>query len=257
MGILRYKKHESLRIFGVFLALCASVSVLQADEFDDDFLSEEELYGDFEEETVVVRDPLESVNRVTFKFNDFVYSHVLRHVSNGYTAITPDPIEQGATNFFDNLLYPVRLTGNLLQGRFKGAWVETERFAVNTTLGVAGVCRAADRFERMQPIASEDVGQAFGAWGIGEGPYLVLPILGPSNCRDLVGYVGDLSVHPLRKPFSLIEDSTWQFAFDATEAVVRSPSSLELYFQMKDSAFDPYSSMKNGYSQMRRSMVEE
>jgi phospholipid-binding lipoprotein MlaA len=253
MRRLKYK-HELLRAFVVSWALCASVSAVQAEE---DFLSEEELYGDFEEERMVVRDPLESVNRVTFKFNDFVYTHVLRHVANGYTAITPDPVERGATNFFDNLLYPIRLTGNLLQGRFKGAWVETERFVVNTTLGVVGVGRAADRFERTQPIAPEDVGQAFGAWGIGEGPYLVLPILGPSNCRDLVGHVGDRAVNPLRKPFSLIDEARWQLAFDASEAVVRSPSLMDLYFQMKDGAFDPYSSMKNVYSQKRRSMVQE
>lgn len=248
-------KHCLLRCGALGLALCVSASALQA---EDDFLSEEELYGDFDDEAVVlVHDPLESINRFTFKFNDFVYTHVVRHVANGYTAITPDAVEQGASNFFRNLGYPVRLAGNLLQGRFQGAWVETERFAVNTTLGVVGVFKAADRFDRMQPIEPEDVGQAFGAWGIGEGPYLVLPLLGPSNVRELFGLVGDHAVHPLKKPFSVIDDSSWQLAFDGTEAIVKSPTLMDLYFQMKDGALDPYSSMKNGYSQKRRSMIEE
>lgn len=248
------KKYRALcYAWGLFL--CLSLTAVQA---EDDFLSEEELYGDFEEEaTMTVSDPLEPVNRATFKFNDFVYTHVIQHVANGYQAVAPEPVERGASNFFQNLGYPIRLVGNLLQGRVKGAWVETERFAVNTTLGVVGVWPAADRFERMQPLEPEDVGQAFGAWGIGEGPYLVLPLLGPSNCRDLVGYVGDRAVHPLKKPYSVIDDSGWQLAYDSAEGIVKSPALLDLYFQMKEGAFDPYSSMKNAYSQKRRSMVAE
>ena len=205
----------------------------------------------------MVSDPFENVNRVTFKFNDFVYMNVVQHVANGYTAITPDPVERGASNFFKNLGYPVRLTGNLLQGHFKGAWVETERFAVNTTLGLAGIYKAADRFESLQPIDPEDVGLAFGAWGIGSGPYLVLPVFGPSNCRDLVGFIGDRAVNPLKKPLSVIENYRWQFALDATGIAVNSPRLMDLYIQMKDGAIDPYSAMKNGYSQRRRSMIEE
>jgi phospholipid-binding lipoprotein MlaA len=231
---------------------------LTALQAEDDFLSEEELYGDFEEEdAMVVSDPLESVNRATFKFNDFVYTHVVKHIANGYQAVAPEPVERGASNFFKNIGYPVRLVGNLLQGRVRAAWIETERFAVNTTLGVVGIWPAADRFERMQPLASEDIGQAFGAWGIGEGPYLVLPLLGPFNCRDLVGSVGDRAVQPLKKPYSVIDDSGWQLAYDSAEGIVKSPGLLDLYFQMKQGAFDPYSSMKNAYSQKRRSMIEQ
>lgn len=237
------------------LTLCVSASVGLAE--DGDFLSEEELYGEHYEPAIVVRDPLESVNRVTFKFNDFIYMNVVKHIANGYQKVAPDPVERGASNFFKNLGYPVRLVGNLLQGRMKGAWIETERFAVNTTLGIVGVWPAADRFERMQPIEPEDMGQAFGVWGIGEGPYLVLPLLGPSNVRDLVGFVGDRAVNPLKKPYSVIDDSGVQTAFGVTEFVTKSPTLMGIYTQMKEGALDPYSSMKNGYSQRRRSMIEE
>jgi len=124
-------------------------------------------------------------------------------------------------------------------------------------LGVVGVFPAANRFDRLQPLQSEDMGQAFGSWGIGEGPYLVLPLLGPSNLRDLFGFLGDRAINPLKKPYSVISDSEVQTAFGVTEFVVKSPTLMRAYSQMKDGAIDPYSSMKNGYSQMRRGMIEE
>jgi len=235
------------------LLLCVWITLTSANA--SEYLSEDELYGDFEGEMMVVHDPLEPWNRTIFKFNDFIYMHVVRHVARGYQAVTPDPVEKGASNFFHNLGYPVRLVGNLLQGRMRGAWVETERFIVNTTLGVVGVYKAADRFERMQAIEPEDIGQAFGSWGIGEGPYLVLPLLGPSNVRDLFGLVGDRTVNPLKQPYSVIHDSDWQLAFGTTEFVAQSPFLIKLYTRMKGSSIDPYSALKNAYSQKRRSMI--
>lgn len=128
---------------------------------------------------------------------------------------------------------------------------------MNTTIGVAGIYNAADHFERLQPIEPEDIGQAFGAWGIGEGPYLVLPLLGPSNLRDLFGLVGDRAVNPLTEPYSVIEDSDLQLALSASGFVVQSPSLMSLYTKMKGSSIDPYSALKNGYLQKRRNMIEE
>lgn len=224
----------------------------------DDFLAEDDLYGDFEDESKTVKDPLQPVNRAIFKFNDFVYVNVLRHVTNVYTAVTPDFVEKGASNFFQNLRYPVRLAGNLLQGRLKGARIETERFLVNSTLGVAGVYKAADHFDRMQPIESEDIGQALGAWGLGEGPYLVLPLLGPSNFRDFLGMAADRSVDPLNQPFSFIDhwDVKWQITLGMTEFVSNSPGIMNSYMRIKEGAIDPYSAIKSGYTERRRSMVK-
>jgi phospholipid-binding lipoprotein MlaA len=232
------------------------MTALQAQP-SDDFLSEAELFGDFEEEVVEpVSDPFESVNRVTFKLNDFLYLKVLQPISTGYRTVTPDPVERGASNFFANVRYPIRLVGNLLQFQLKGAWLETERFAVNTTLGIVGVRRAADQFERLQPRQPEDIGLAFASWGIGEGPYLVLPLFGPSNCRDLVGFVGDRAVNPLKSPYSVFDDYHWQFAYDVTDTTVQSPRLLDAYIQMKSGSIDPYSALKNGYAQKRRAMID-
>ena len=235
------------------LLLSIAVTGLRA---EDDFLSEEDLYGDFGDESLVISDPLQPMNRVIFKFNDFVYVNVLRHIANGYAAITPNFIEKGVSNFFQNLKYPVRLTGNLLQGRVKGAQIETERFLVNTTLGIGGVYKAADHFDRMQPIESEDIGQALGAWGIGEGPYLVLPFLGPSNFRDLFGLLGDRAVNPLDAPFLVIDDWELQLALGTAEFINNTPDLINLYMSIKENALDPYSAIKSGYTERRRSLIE-
>ncbi|MFT4901290.1 MAG: phospholipid-binding lipoprotein MlaA [Lentimonas sp.] len=225
----------------------------------DDFLSEDDLYGEDVLNGSGVSDPFEGVNRAFFAFNDIFYREVIDRIGTVYSTVTPDPVEVGATNFFDNLKYPVRLVGNLLQGRFGGAWLETKRFVLNTTLGVGGVTRSADSYESLAPIPSEDVGQALGSWGIGTGPYLVLPFMGPSTLRDLLGLIGDRAVNPLQEPFSLIEDWEWeqQFSLTASELIVNSPSLTARYQQMKGSAIDAYGALKNGYTQYRRAAVEE
>ena len=211
------------------------------------------------DESAEVFDPFESVNRYTFVFNDFVFLNTVQPLVYAYTAITPDSVENGASNFFNNLSYPVRLASNLLQCRFKGAWVETCRFAINSTFGIMGILSPADDYEGFAPIESEDVGQVFGAWGIAEGPYLVLPLLGPSNLRDLAGFFVDRAFNPLNEPFSAIDDWKWewQLALSGTRYIVRSPQIFERYKQLKSSAIDPYSSLKNGYTHYRRSAVTE
>jgi phospholipid-binding lipoprotein MlaA len=237
------------------VVLCASnVLSAQSEDFSDD---------DFYNEPIVsdpgVYDPLEFLNRYTFEFNDFVYLNLLQPVVDSYHAVTPDPIEEGANNFFNNLKYPVRLAGNLLQGRVKGAWVETGRFAINSTLGLGGIMTPADSINGFEPIKPEDIGQAMGAWGIGEGPYLVLPLLGPSNMRDLGGLIADRSVNPLKEPFSLIDDWDWEWrlALSGSELLTSSPGILARYKRLKGSAIDPYSSLKNGFTQYRRGAVED
>jgi len=235
--------------------ICASALSAQVTNLTED---ESFFYEDVSPANDVF-DPLEAINRYTFQFNDFVYLKVFDPLVAGYTAITPDPVERGASNFFQNLRYPVRLAGNLLQGRLKGAWVETGRFAINSTVGLAGILRPADTMEAFAPIKPEDVGQALASWGIGEGPYLVLPLLGPSNLRDLGGLVGDRAVNPLKEPYSVIShwNWEWQLALTGTELIARSPSMMEQYKSFKGTAIDPYSSMRNGYTQFRRGAVEE
>jgi len=250
-----------MKTYNSKFALAALLGLVPASYLSaqDSYLSEEDLYNEEIIAEADIYDPIETVNRYTFEFNDFVYMNVLQPIVDGYTAITPDPVEEGASNFFNNLKYPVRLVGNLLQGRLKGAWIETGRFAINSTVGIAGIMTPADAVDGFAPIKSEDVGQAMGSWGIGEGPYLVLPLLGPSNLRDLGGLIGDRAVNPLKEPFSVINDWNWEWrlALTSSEFIATSPSLMERYKQFKGSAIDPYSSMKNGFTQYRRGAVAE
>lgn len=239
------------------LALIASLTAISA--LPAVAQNDADLYGDDVATSSSVQDPLEAINRVTFDVNDFIYLNIFEPVADGYQAITPDPVEKGASNFFRNLKYPVRLAGNLLQGRINGAWVETGRFAINTTVGIAGVFTPADSVEGFEPIPAEDIGQALGAWGVSDGPYLVLPLLGPSNLRDLGGYIGDRAVNPLQQPLSAIESWNWEWrlALTGSEIIATSPSWIARYDQMKGNSIDAYGAMKNGYTQYRQAAIEE
>ncbi|PDH30147.1 MAG: VacJ family lipoprotein [Puniceicoccaceae bacterium MED-G30] len=222
---------------------------------DEGYLSEEALFEEDLDAPTQVSDPLEGLNRVIFRFNDYAYRYVARPVSSVYQ-LAPSSARQGVSHFFDNLRFPVRLTSNLLQARISGAWLETRRFAVNSTVGLFGVLDPASGMEGLEKIDNEDVGQALGSYGIGEGPYLVLPFMGPSNVRDLIGLLGDRSISPWVEPFSIL-DSEARMIYGMGEGVSRLPVYLELYDQMKGSAIDPYSSLKSAFMQYRRSAVKK
>ncbi|MFP4673323.1 MAG: VacJ family lipoprotein [Opitutales bacterium] len=238
---------------GLALALGAAVTGYA----EDRYLSEEELYAFDDSESMNVYDPLEPLNRVTFQFNDYVILKLIDPVTGFYEKIVPESLDRGAENFFDNLNYPVRLAGNLLQGRFKAAGVETGRFAVNATSGLGGILSVADSIEGLERPPQEDIGQAFGSWGIAEGPYLILPFLGPSNFRDLGGRVADRAVQPLDEPFRAIGDSELSAALSGTELLVTGQRFVRQYRQMKENALAPYSSLRNAYTDRRRAMIEE
>lgn len=247
----RLRPYLCVCLIGSLLPFTASAQ----DYLDDSIFFEEDLSGT----AASISDPLEPLNRVTFQVNDFVIMNLVKPLADGYQAVTPDPVEAAASNFFRNLKFPVRLVGNLLQGRVKGALTETGRFAVNSTVGIAGLFTPADSIDGLAPIPSEDIGQALGSWGIGEGPYLILPLFGPSNLRDFGGFIADRAVNPLDEPFSAIDDWSWEWevALGASEFVVVSPTLVGRYLQVKDSAIDPYGSVKNGFTQMRRREIAE
>ena len=140
------------------------------------------------------RDPWEGFNRGIFTFNDTVDRWVLEPVAKGYDVITPDPLQECISNFFWNLRTPLSGFNNLLQAKPVGAAKEVGRFAVNTTIGLAGFLDPASYFgiER----ENEDFGQTLGVWGVPQGPYLVLPLLGPSSVRDTGGIAVDSALTP-------------------------------------------------------------
>jgi phospholipid-binding lipoprotein MlaA len=230
-----------------------SISALSA---QDSFLSEDDLFEDDFDEIQTISDPFEGLNRSIFKFNDFVYMKILGPVAQCYHTVVPDPVETGFHNFFDNLKYPVRLAGNLLQLKVEESVEETGKFLVNTTIGIGGFHKASDSFPALNPPV-EDLGQAFGAWGFGEGFYIVIPFLGPSNVRDLLGRIGDRYPDIIATPWTVLDDLGDQYIVGAVDLVTDSPRLMYRYQIFTESAIDPYTAMKDGFTQYRIQQIKE
>lgn len=201
-------------------------------------------------------DPLEGFNRAIFRFNDGAYTYVLRPVARGYTKVVPKPVRRGLTNFFDNIRYPIRFTSSVLQGKGKRAAQETGRFALNSTIGLGGLMRVSDDVPALAHVPNEDIGQTFGVWHIGHGPYIVVPILGPTSSRDLVGRFGDMALSPLNWRWLDHYDWTVRAGLQATDTVNGLPSTMDMFDQFKTSAIDPYVAMRNGYLVYRNEAVK-
>lgn len=242
------------RIFAAALCLLASASLSAQDEG----LDMEDLFGDdFEQEvSASIHDPLEPINRVIFNFNDGLYRHIVKPFARTYSKIVPDPVERGIGNVFENLEFPARFVSNSLQGRFGQAGKETGKFIINTTAGIGGIFRASDKYPELN-TTKEDIGQAFGRWGFGHGFYIVLPFMGPTSFRDLVGDFADGAVEPIPEPWSQIDDETDRLIVRAIGIVNDIPSLMDIYESMKRSAVDPYASVRDGYTQRRARQVED
>ena len=132
---------------------------------------------------------------------DRLYTFLFRPISKGYELILPRPVRKGIDNAFENVKYPVRVVNCTLQGKFKRAGQETGKFVVNTVGGVAGIFRPAENIPALANVPDEDTAQTLGKWGIPNGPYLVLPLLGPSSVRDTVGLAGDYALNPVNWPY--------------------------------------------------------
>lgn len=139
-------------------------------------------------------DPYESWNRKVYRFNETLDRWFLKPVAQTYRTLTPDFVDRGVTNFFNNLQEVRNFTNSLLQAKPESAVVAAGRFTYNTVFGLAGLIDVATAFDL--PERPEDFGQTLGHWGVGSGPYLMLPLLGPSNPRHFAGLGTDGFVLP-------------------------------------------------------------
>ena len=147
-------------------------------------------------------DPLEGFNRAMYTFNDKLDKYVLKPVAKGYHAVAPTPVRRSVANFFSNLHDPAVMLNNLLQGKPGQAASDLGRFMVNSTIGIFGLFDVSSKFGL--PKHDEDFGQTLAVWGVGDGPYLVLPFFGPSNMRDAPALVVDWETYPLNHPQPII-----------------------------------------------------
>lgn len=196
-------------------------------------------------------DPWEPFNQKTFAFNRGVDRWVIKPVANGYNNVMPDPWQEGVGNALDNLAFVPRLVNCTLQGRFAGAGREILRFIVNSTIGLGGFMDIAGR-EGIQKC-NGDTGQTLGVWGVGSGPYLILPFLPPLTVRDAVGYAVDAAMNPL----SYFVPVAATFGTKAEDMVNDRSLHLDLYQGFEESTVDFYSGLRNAYLQRRQRLIEE
>jgi phospholipid-binding lipoprotein MlaA len=194
-------------------------------------------------------DPWEPLNRKVFWFNDHLDMYVIEPAAKGWDFVLPKRVQTSVGNFFANLRFPINTVNNLLQGKVQYAATDVGRFVVNTTVGAAGFFDPARSFG-LQPRV-EDFGQTLGVWGVRPGPYLVLPILGPSTLRDGAGILVD---YPLTiTPFFV--DWYYLFAARTVEVVNFRASVLDSAQQAKEASLDYYSLVRNAYLQRRASVI--
>lgn len=200
-------------------------------------------------------DPLEPANRVVFDFNDFAYSNVLEPVGRGYRWATPAVGRTFVANFLGNLKAPTTLLNDLLQGNLSRFGSNFVRVALNSSFGVGGIMDVETPMGF--PKSDADFGQTLAVWGVGEGPYLVLPFFGGSNPRDVGGLLVDSFTDPLDDYFRsarLSWVSETRFAVSVVSLVEANMDGLD---NIKLSSLDYYSTMRSLNRQRRRAEIKE
>ena len=196
------------------------------------------------------RDPIESFNRQVFEFNDVVDRAVLKPVAQAYEYVLPEPVRDCISNIFSNFREPSNAVNNLLQGKPIDAVSDTCRFVVNSTVGLLGCFDPARQMGLEKH--NEDFGQTLGRWGIGPGPYLVVPILGPSTVRDAIGIYG---AEPYLDINFYIDNIRVRNAILGTRIVNQRAELLPTDDLISGAALDKYRFIRDGYLQRRRSLV--
>lgn len=194
-------------------------------------------------------DPWEGFNRAMFTFNDAADTYVLRPVARGYQSVTPRPVRQGVNNIFANILEVPKVFNDLLQGKFSQAGKDGGRFFINTTLGVAGLFDVAHHMG-IERTESEDFGQTLGRWGVPDGPYLVLPILGPRTLRDAAA----MPVDWVTDPKTYIGHSRTSYETKVVEVV---DTRARLIALEQDIGSDKYTLYRDIYLQRRDYLVND
>ena len=194
-------------------------------------------------------DPLEPFNRSVYRFNDAVDQAVFKPVATTYRDVTPSLVQRGVSNFFNNLEDAWSVVNNVLQLKGEAAGDSFFRFGVNTFMGLGGILDVATemRIERH----NEDFGQTLGYWGVGPGPYIVLPILGPSSLRDTAALPADIRGDAVTH----IEDVTTRNTLWALRATDDRADLLKAEAVLDQAALDKYSFIRDAYLQRRRNAV--
>ena len=204
------------------------------------------------------KDCFESLNRATFSLNQGLDKVIFKPIAKGYRKL-PSPIRSGTSNVLGNLSSLITIPNNILQGEFKTAGVNTGRFVINTTVGILGIFDVAKKMD-FPEYEKEDYGQTFGAWGIGAGCYVVLPVLGPSTVRDTFGsFVNVLGGDPYYNASThgnneYLSDSLYMKTKIVSGVDFRAKN-LESIENLEKNSMDFYASVRSLYLQDRQQKI--
>ena len=196
-------------------------------------------------------DPLERMNRGTYRFNAAIDRAVLKPVATGYRNGVPRVVRTGIGNVLSNLAFPTTIINDLLQFKLKDAAIDLGRFAINSTLGIGGLLDPASHFGI--PRNNEDFGQTLGRWGVPAGPYVVLPLFGPSTLRDAPSMLADAQTD-LRVQLDLETDE--KVALGVLTVLERRADLLSIDPSI-EAAYDPYAFVRNVWLQRREYQVRD
>lgn len=195
-------------------------------------------------------DPFEPVNRVLFNVHEVIDGVLMTPIAHIYRGVMPEQGQTGVRNALTNLASPVVLLNSVLQGDFTNAERTVGRFAINSTAGIGGLFDVATSWG-IPRQHSKDFGQTMGVYGVGTGPYIFIPILGPSDARDTLGLVADF----FSDPFYYILNNPTYIALDATRGIVKRTDLLPLTDRIHRDSFDPYVTYRSVYLQNREKVV--
>ena len=222
------------------------------EDFDSEFSTKKE----------EIFDPLSGYNRLMTTFNDKVFMNILNPISKGYAYVVPQTARIGIDNFFENIMFPVRFTNNLLQLKFQNSGEELGRFLINTLWGLGGFMDPATKELNMK-AHKEDFGQTLGFYGVDEGFHVVLPFLGPSNLRDIAGLATDSYVSALSTmgdsdlKYKIPNNFEEQIGIKTFDVINSTSLRLGQYESLKKDALDLYPFLRDIYTQARKKQIEE
>jgi phospholipid-binding lipoprotein MlaA len=197
------------------------------------------------------RDPWEGWNRGVQSFNDNLDDYVMKPVATGYQKVAPEFVDRGVTNFFSNVEDIAVVANDLLQFKLVQTGMDTGRFFVNTTAGLGGFVDVASRLDL--PKHNEDLDQTLGAWGIPAGPYLVIPLIGPSSPRGVVGLVGDT----MSNPINWVNPAAFAYGSGTLRTIDTRADLLSATKIMDQASVDRYEFIRNAYFQDRNYKIHD
>lgn len=242
----------SKKIIFILLSIVLYCNTLKSDEVEIDKVETNPSDYNTTVYDKEIYDPFEPINRVIFKFNNVADKIVLEPAAKGYRKL-PSPIQTGLGNFFSNLRLPLVIVNQFLQGQFGNAFSSTGRLVINTTIGIAGLVDVAEKVGLDEK--EEDFGQTLATWGVGNGPYIVLPIFGPSNLRDAAGMFVTAATDPVNIYLAdegegdLILFKTAGTAIDQRSKIIDEVNTL------RENSVDYYAAVRSSYNQNRKAAI--